>query len=304
MKFGIVGTGAVGGYFGGHLSKAGNDVLFLARGNHYEQMKKEGLKIESEKGDFVVQKSFTNDYQSFSDVDYVFICVKSIHTKEVAEALLPIIKPEAIILTLQNGVDNEEILVQYFGQERVLSVSTFIQASIAAPGVIKQSGSNPRLILGVLDQQAFHHVEKLVNLFTDAGVNAKISHEIVKIKWQKLLWNVAFNPLSAATETKVGEIMANEDLLKISQSMCQEAMTVADKLGISIENKIYEGIYQNSNIAGQHNTSMLQDKLNKKPMEIESICGYVVRKGKEVNSPTPVLETMYQLLKFIQSKYM
>ncbi|MEH6944841.1 ketopantoate reductase family protein [Bacillus sp. JJ722] len=303
MRISVVGTGAVGGYFGGFLSKAGNDVVFLARGNHFEQMNKDGLTIENEGEDFIVHKFFSNDYQSLSNTDYVLFCVKSTATEEVAHALLPILKPEAIIITLQNGVDNEEVLGKVFGKERILSVATYIQASIVAPGVIKQTGLAPRLVIGALDHQAIHHVNRLVSLFNEAGVRAKSSDEILKVKWQKLLWNVSFNPLSATTETRVGEILSDEGLLKTAKSMCKEAIAVAEKLGISIDNYIYEGIFKNSHLSGQHNTSMLQDKLNQKPMEIESICGYIVKKGKELNIPTPVIETVYHLLKFQESKY-
>lgn len=298
MQIAIVGAGAVGGYFGGYLSKAGNNVLFLARSSHYEQMKQNGLKIVGEGGQFVIHETFTNTYQDLSDADYVLFCVKSIHTSDIAQQLLPVLKKEAMILTLQNGVDNEEILSNVFGKERVISVATYIQASIATNGVIKQAGSPPLLMIGALDSRNTAHVEKVVSLFNQAGIKAKSTDEIVKIKWQKLLWNVSFNPLSAITETKIGEILADEALLKLAKTMCYETVAVADKLGIIIDQRIYEGIFLHSHVADQHNTSMLQDKLNNKPMELDSICGYIVNKGKEVGVSTPVIETIYQLLKF------
>jgi len=138
MKIGVAGTGAVGGYFGGLLKKSGNDVVFFARGNNFLSLQEKGLTIESETGNFNVDGVFSDKYDSFSDIELLLFCVKSTATIEVATNVLPYLKKDCLILTLQNGVDNEEILAATFGKHRILSAATYIQAIVNEPGVVKQ----------------------------------------------------------------------------------------------------------------------------------------------------------------------
>jgi 2-dehydropantoate 2-reductase len=298
MKIGVAGTGAVGGYFGGFLQKAGHDVVFLARGKHLKQMQEKGLTIESETGVHQVGGAFTENYQSLSDIDLLLFCVKSTSTIEVAEQLKPILKGNCLIMTLQNGVDNEEILSSIFGKERIISVATYIQATLKEPGVVKQIGVPPRLVIGSLDERIAGKITEINSLLNEAGIETFSTSHVLAIKWKKLLWNVTFNPLTALVEEKVSAIYDHEALNQTAIAICKEAIAVARELGIEIEEDFYESIMKQGQLAKNHQTSMLQDKLSGKAMEIESICGYIVKKGKEINVRTPVLETIYHLLSY------
>jgi 2-dehydropantoate 2-reductase len=302
MKIGIVGTGAVGGYIGGYLANAGNEVTFLTRGQSYTIFEEKGLTVEGEHGTFTVNGFFTDKYQALSDVDLAIICVKSIGTKEVADQLIPFLKKDAFILTLQNGVDNEEILTNAFGgNHRILSGAAYIQVMLKEPGIVKQLGNTPQFVIGALQRDEAKHAERISSLFNSAGINTSVTNNILQIKWKKLFWNVTFNPLSALIESEVSSILDHAGLYHTSERICKEAIRVAQKAGIDIEDGFYKQILAQGQLARGHKTSMLQDKLNGKAMELESICGYVVKKGKELNVATPVLETIYHLLKFSEA---
>lgn len=301
MKIGIVGTGAVGGYYGGYLRKAGNEVIFSSRGKSFETLKERGLQIESESENFSVSGVFTDQYTTFYDVDLVLFCVKSTGTYEVAKALYPILKEDAIILTLQNGVDNEEVLAEIFGRERIFSAAAYIQAAIKEPGVVKQTGTTPLLVIGALDNSMDEKAKEVARLLNDASLKTTFSNNILEIKWKKLLWNVTFNPLSAITESQVGPILDHEGLNDTAQKICHEAIAVARASGIELDFEFSQKIMAQGQMARHHQTSMLQDRLKGKKMEIESICGFIVKKGKELNVETPVLETIYHQLHFAES---
>jgi 2-dehydropantoate 2-reductase len=301
MKIGVVGTGAVGGYFGGLLQRVGNEVVFLARGRNFEVMKKDGLLIISEKESFKVHQYFTDQLSYFRDVDLALICLKSNTTKEVAEKLLPILKKDAWLLTLQNGVDNEEVLSDIFGANRVISAAVYIQASVLKEGVVKQIGRPPRLVIGAVDVRNQDVAEEIASLFNKANIQTFVSEHIMEVKWKKLLWNVTFNPLSALLKISVGNILEHPQLYQTAQTICKEAISVAQQVGMKIDDNFTKEILERGNFAKDHKTSMLQDRLRGKRMEIESICGHIVKKGKEFQVETPVLETIYRLLKYIDS---
>ncbi|MEO2078351.1 MAG: 2-dehydropantoate 2-reductase [Bacillus sp. (in: firmicutes)] len=298
MKIGIAGTGAVGGYFGALLKRAGNEVIFLARGKNLERMKEEGLTVESEVETLTVEGIFTDSYEKFTDIDLLLFCVKSTDTVKVAEQFRPFLKPTCFIITLQNGVDNEEILSQVFGQEQILSAATYIQAMMTDTGVVKQIGVPPRLVIGALDSHLSEKVNDIAAVFNAANIITYPSSNILNIKWKKLFWNVTFNPLTALMEVKVGAIYDDEGLYQTAIAMCKEAIAVANAVGMDIEEDFYETIFAQGNLAREHHPSMLQDKWKGKVLEIESICGYIVKKGREVKVDTPVLETIYHLLSY------
>ncbi|MGX6441682.1 ketopantoate reductase family protein [Neobacillus sp. K501] len=302
MKIGIVGTGAVGGYYGGHLVKAGNHVVFFARGGNLSYFQENGLTIESEVEHFHVQSTFTDDYQLFSTVDLLLFCVKSTATNEVADKLLPVLKEDCLILTLQNGVDNEEILASRFGKNRILSAAAYIQAVVKETGVIKQIGVPPRLVIGALDENLADKVEEISSLFNGANTETFTSKNIIEMKWKKLLWNVTFNPLTALVESKVGAIFENEGLYTTAKTICKEAIAVARAAGLDIDESFAEVVFKQGQFARNHHTSMLQDKLSGRAMELESICGYIVKKAKQLEVDIPVLETIYHLLNYEDQK--
>ncbi|MCM3764330.1 ketopantoate reductase family protein [Neobacillus niacini] len=298
MKIGVAGTGAVGGYYGGFLKRAGNEVIFFARGTNLRRMQEKGLTIEAGEDSFTVTEQFTDRYQDFSDVDLLIFAVKATATAEVAANLHPFLKETCLVLTLQNGVDNEEILAEVFGKDRVLSAAAYISAHITAAGVVKQIGYPPKLVIGALDSSMTTKAAEIAELLNAAEIEAFPTRDILKIKWKKLIWNVTFNPLTALMEVKVGAIYEDEGLKRTAVEICQEAIAVANAAGIELDDDYDETIMAQGKMAKDHHTSMLQDKQKSKPLELESICGYIVKKGNALKVETPVLETVYHLLNY------
>jgi 2-dehydropantoate 2-reductase len=302
MKVVVVGAGAVGGFFGGLLHKAGEEVSFLARGKHLQAMKNNGLSIKSELSTFTVNAQFTDQYDDISTADLVLLTVKSTETKRTIEKIKPYIrKKDSYILTLQNGVDNEEILSEHFGVEKVLTGSAYLSSEIEKPGYVLQQGKHA-VIIGKLHESQHDIVKEVNSVFQNANINSLLSDNIMRRKWEKLLWNVTFNPLSAVAETTVGEILADQHLKSIADNVITEAINIAEKTGITFQDDIVKRVFADAHSVKEHKTSMLQDKLKGKPMEIESLCGFFVHKGKELGVDVPVLGTLYSLLSFIDTK--
>jgi 2-dehydropantoate 2-reductase len=297
MKIGIVGAGAVGGYYGAMLQQAGHEVVFLARGEHLQQMRENGLTVHSKHGTVNIQATFTSEMQALATADLLLFTVKSTETAKTAEQLAPILSAQTIILTLQNGVDNEEVLEHYFGRHRVISGVSYISSQVESPGVIKQAGPEGMLI-GALDAQKEQQtvVLMLVKLFTGAGITCKTTEKIIVRKWEKLLWNVTFNPVSAAAMVTVGEILDSPLLLATAQQVLKEAVEIGTRMGIALREEVINDIIPGSAQVRWHKTSMLQDREKGRPMEVESLCGYLVRHGQSHQVQTPVLHTLYAIL--------
>ena len=295
MIIGVIGAGAVGGYCGAMLRRAGNDVIFVARGKHLDAMKEQGLLIHCDSGSFRVDGHFTNDVKDLCQADLILFTVSSTDTRATAEKLPPLLKADSIILTLQNGVDNEEMLTELFGNERVFSGSAYLNVSIEAPGVIRQQQLQSFLI-GSLAETGEEHAESIVQLFQQAGLDCKISLCILEEKWNKLIINAVFNPISAINSVTVGEILDTEELRKTAERTLAEAVKIATASGIHIRQELIDRFFVIAESARHHKTSMLQHREQGKKMEIESLCGYLVRRGRALGIDTPVLSSTYKAL--------
>ncbi|WP_010530134.1 ketopantoate reductase family protein [Lentibacillus jeotgali] len=302
MKIGVAGAGAVGSFFGALLHKGGHDVIFLARGKQLEKLSEQGLSIQGESGNLHIGGEFTEDPYGLAQSDLILFCVKSNDTEQMAKQLLPILKEGSAVLTVQNGVDNEEKLQRIFGANRLLSAATYVQVFMEAPGQVRQRG-RVKLVIGEVESRASGKAKMMTEEIRSAGIDAKYSSNILERKWKKLLWNITFNPLSAMVEVKVGEILDSSPLRKTAENICREALATAAATGMIVDQeKAFSTIFSNAELARSHQTSMLQDRQQGKEMEVESMCGYVVRKAQKLGVATPTLETIYHLLTFMNEK--
>lgn len=303
MKIGVAGAGAVGCLFGGLLHKAGHHVTFLSRDEHLKSMKEHGLTITGAIGTYNIRGLFTDDPKHLADSDLILFCVKSNDTVKMANQLHQYIENKnSTILTMQNGVDNEEVLSDIFGSQRILSSATYVQASIKKPGWLKQHG-RIKVDIGELDSFNTSFCSQVVKEFELAGIDAHHVNDILQKKWEKLLWNITFNPLSAVVCARVGEILDNEELRNIAMAICKEALSVGQKLGYKFNSdETVAQLFNKAEIARFHQTSMLQDRIKGKRMEIESVCGYTIKKGKEFKVNTPKINAIYSILKTFDRK--
>ena len=200
MLIAVFGTGGVGGYFGGRLAEAGEDVVFIARGAHLDAIREHGLRVDSVRGDFLVQPAqATDDPRSVGVVDLVIVAVKSWQVPGAATAMAPLMGPDTMVLPLQNGVDAPEQLAEVLGREHVLGGLTKIFSSIAAPGYIRQIGGPASVTFGELDNQNGGRVVRLRAAFDQARVEAAIPEDIQVAMWEKFLLVVPFGGLGAVT---------------------------------------------------------------------------------------------------------
>ena len=306
----IFGTGAVGGYYGGVLVKAGFDVTFIARGENYEVLKQNGLTLicDGKKEIFPINVVETPGRASLQGIfDYIFICVKSMDTKSAAEKIKNNVGPDTNILSFQNGVDNEEIIGDVVGIEKVISSNVYVASTQVSPGIIGQLGYNA-VLFGELDRKESKRVLELKNILESAGILCAIPEDIVAELWNKLVWNASFNPVSVLTGQTVDKILEDKELLELVKNIMTEVRDVAIAHGIGIRKDTVEFNVERSRGVGRSSTdgaqdftgfktSMLQDFEKGRPLELEALVGVVIKKAKEKNIKVPNIEKVYNEVK-------
>lgn len=290
----IFGTGAVGGYYGGMLARAGFNVTFVARGKNYEILKEKGLTLirDGKKENFPITVVETQLISTLQKIfDYILICVKSKDTKSAAESIKPIIGKNTTIVSFQNGIENEEILAHILGKDKVIGGLVFVASNLIEPGVVYQFGYNGGLI-GELNCKKTERVAILAQMFKESGIDMNISDNIIGDLWNKLVWNAAFNPLSVITGKTVDKILEEDH--KLVKNIMSEVRDVAFAFGINLRPDTVEFNLNRSKGFIGFKTSMLQDFEKGRPLEIEEILGVVIRKAKEKKVPVPNTEMVYE----------
>ncbi|MBI5253527.1 MAG: 2-dehydropantoate 2-reductase [Euryarchaeota archaeon] len=301
MKVAVMGAGAVGGYFGGVLAKNGADITLIARGKHLEAMRKEGLHIKSYRGDFRVDVRAASDPEEVGPVELIIFTVKAYDTEGAIGLCSPMIQKNTCILSLQNGIDNDEKIAGAVGWEKVIGGVAYIGVSVEEPGVICHSAAG-KIALGEVDRKITHRIRRIAEMFSSAGVPCEISEDIIKLKWKKLVWNAAFNALTTITRASVAEVLSDAKLMEIAVAAMHEVIEVAQKKGIDIDEAAIQDALTLSKNVGDFKTSMLQDFESGRKTEVEALNGIVLRKGREANVKTPVNQCLYSLVSFMEKK--
>jgi 2-dehydropantoate 2-reductase len=298
MKIAVFGTGGVGGYFGGRLAKAGEDVVFISRGAHLEAIREHGLRVDSVRGDFLIRPAqATDDPGSIGIVDLVIVAVKAWQIPQVAESMVPLIGPETMVLPLQNGVDAPDQLAELSGREHVLGGLTKIFSSIAAPGHIRQVGGPASVTFGELDNENGRRVTRLQAAFDRAGVEATIPEDIQVAMWEKFLLVVPFGGLGAVTRAPMGILRSLPETRQMLQQGMREIRNVAWEKQIMLPGDILAGSMDFiDGLPGSATSSMQRDISAGRPSELEAWNGAVVRLGREAGVCTPLHDFLYHSL--------
>lgn len=298
MNILIVGAGAVGGYYGSLLWKGGLKVSYLVTPRSLSIIQERGLTIKSNGEQWTFHPKVSTDPADLTPWDLIIIAVKRYDTENVFNSLQPVIKKDTLILPLQNGVDSEDDILRRFPESAVLGGVAFLAARLEETGVIVHQGAGS-LSIGELDGRESERVQTLVKIFKGAGVPAKLSRDIYKVKWQKLCWNAIFNPLSIILKGPVDCILDSRDALDIAYKIYQEIRSVAEKKGVILsEGLIDEHIAITQKLRGFH-TSMYEDFIKGKPTEIDYFNGYICREGAKYNVPVPVNCTITAIVKAV-----
>lgn len=301
MNILIAGAGAVGGYYGAVLHKAGHKVSYLVTPRSYAVIHENGITVKSKGEVWSFRPEVSIKPEVLMPCDLIIIAVKRNDTERVLNILQPLVNKGTVILPLQNGVDSEEEILRHLPDSKVLGGIAFIGARLEETGVVVHEGAGS-LSIGELDGSESELVQTIVKMFKDAGVPTKLSRDIYKGKWQKLCWNAVFNPLSVIMNGKIGYILDSMDAIDTARKIFTEIRAVAEKKGIFIdEGLLDEHIKVTQNLRGYH-TSMYEDFIKGKPTEIDYFNGYVCREGEKHNLPTPVNCTVTSLVKAILSR--
>jgi 2-dehydropantoate 2-reductase len=291
MRIAIFGVGGVGGYFGGRLAQAGNDVSFIARGKHLDAMKASGLRVDSIAGDFIVNHfQATDKPKDIGIVDYVLCCVKAWQIPAAAKAMKPMIGKQTLVIPLQNGVEAPGQLIDVLGEDKVLGGLCAIIAFKAGDGHIKHIGGSPLIRFGRLDKKADPRVNQLSEVFNRChGVKSSIPDDINIAMWQKFMLITAWSGIGAVTRAPIGIILKVEETRQMLIEALNETYQTAKSLGINIPQSAVKNTLQTLQaLPGNSTTSMQRDIAEGKPSELGVQTDAVVRLAKDTGVETPV----------------
>jgi len=298
MRIAILGAGSVGGYFGGRLSQAGEDVVFIARGAHLNAMRTHGLRVDSINGDFVLKRvQATDDPSKIGKVDMVLVGVKAWQVPEAAEAIQPMIGPETFVLPLQNGLEAPDQLSQVIGAQHVLGGLCGLFCYVAKPGHVVHAGTDPFVKFGEQDNHPSQRVELLLDTFARAGVKAEIPPNIQVAMWMKFLLITVWSGMGAVTRAPVGIWRSLPDTREIAEKSLQEIIAVAAARDIPLpEEALQMTMRMYDGLVPQSTASLQRDIMAGRPSELEAQIGAVVRFGKEADVATPQHTFIYRSL--------
>lgn len=288
MRIAIMGSGGVGGYFGGRLAAAGADVTFIARGAHLEALETRGLIIHSPLGDLKLpQVKATGDPATIGPVDIVFFTVKLYDTESATSLLPPLIGPDTAVVPFQNGVDSVQAITRAVGREHTAGGAAFVAAVISEPGVIRHT-ANDRLIFGELDGTRSPRLERLLEACRAGGFQPRLSEQIEADIWRKFVYLSVFSGVTTVTRLPIGPIREDPDLMVMCQAAAMETMAVAHAKGIALPRQVYDDMLTGfQELPPQVKSSMLVDLERGRPLELPWLSGAVVRIGAELDVPTP-----------------
>lgn len=299
MRIAVFGAGGVGGYFGGRLAQAGEDVVFIARGEHLKSLQSDGLSVESIEGDFSIdQVSATDNPSEVGHVDIILVGVKAWQVSEAAEAMKPMVGPQTFVLPLQNGVDAPDQLAAVLGEKHVLGGLCRILSAVASPGRIRHMGILPFVAFGELDKSRSDRVDTLLETFKKAeGIQSEVSSDITVDIWQKFVLISAFSGVCAVARAPIGVVRAQSETRAMLTQTMEEIRTVAAAKDIKLPPDTIEITMQFfDGLPYEGTASMQRDIAEGHPSELEAQNGAVVRMGRELGIDTPTNTFIYSSL--------
>src|SRR5262245_5339756 len=299
MRIAVMGSGGVGGLFGGRLAHAGADVTFIARGAHLAALRDHGLLIENEtQGNLHLPKVEASDrIETIGAVDLVLIGVKLWDTEAAARLVKPLVGPETAVLSLQNGVIKDDILRRVFGERAVMGGVGYVATHIARPGVIRQIGSIQRMIFGEYDGRCSARAEALLEVALKGGIQAELSTDIRRSIWEKYVFLVGLSATTSTMRTNIGPIRENPQTRTFLLDIMKEVVSVGRALGITLpEDYAQQRLAFADTVPHGMTSSLYHDLERGNPLEVEWLSGGVVKLGEQVGVPTPANRAVWDIL--------
>lgn len=299
MRIAVMGTGGVGGYFGGLLAKSGQDVTFIARGPHLEAIGRNGLKVVSDlSGEFTVRSPATGDTASVGLVDLVLYTVKMYHNAQAISAVAPMVGPDTVVLTLQNGIDNGDKLAAALGKRHVMVGMVVLQGRIREPGVVQQLGQVGRVVFGEIAEGITPRGQRLLKLFRSGGWNVELSANAQAALWQKFIYVTGAAEVNAVTRIPYGQMRAVPETRELIQDAYREIIHVARAARAPMGPDVLQWcMAELDKFPASGMASLTKDFIDGNRVELDGLTGTVVRMGRELGVPTPIHSTIYALLK-------
>jgi 2-dehydropantoate 2-reductase len=317
VKIVVAGAGAIGGYIGACLARAGQDVTLFARGPHLRAMQERGLRVVGPEENFEVRPAVTGDLSSIGPADVVFLGVKAHSLTDLAPRLHPLLGPDTAVVSTQNGlpwwyfqrhggtfdgwplerVDPGGIIGKTIDPRRVVGSLAYFATTISEPGVIQHIEGN-RISLGELDGSRSDRCRQIAEALGAAGLRAPVTTRIRHEIWVKLLGNIAFNPISVLTGATLVEMVRHAEVSMLAREIMREAETVANALGIELPISIDQRMAGAEKV-GAHKTSMLQDLEAGRPLELEAVVGSVLEVAERLGVQTPATRAVYACTKLL-----
>ena len=297
MKIAVIGAGGVGGYFGGKLAQAGNEVVFLTRGRALEVIRREGLLVKSYLGDFKVHPQVSDSPECVTGADLVLLCTKAWQIEELATQMRPFLKKEVMVLPLQNGADNADRLKSILPEEMILGGLCKIVSKIESPGVIDHFSFLPEIVFGELDGESTARAKNLKAVFDAAGFKSKLSSDIHRDIWLKFLFITSISAMGALTRSVLGVIREQPFIREKIRETAREIVRVGRAQAIDIREEDIDRAFEMIDDGDYGTTMSLQrDMMEGRPSELHNFNGYIVSMGDRLGIETPVNDFIYYCL--------
>lgn len=306
MRVAVIGTGGTGGYFGGLLARAGEDVTFVGRGGQLAAIQRDGLTIRSRlAGDFSLPVHATDDAADIGPVDLVLVCTKTYDLDSALAHLPALIRPDTMVLSLQNGIDNEDRIAAVTGVEHVLGGQAQIVAAVVAPGTIEQSSPFALIIFSEIDGGVSSRAERLLATFQKAGISARLRADGRVHIWEKFVDICPYSGMTSLLRLPIGPIFACPESVALYRLVVEETVAVGRATGIALGPRVADEIMEETatHAASQPSatSSMQRDLAAGKRLELDGLQGTVVRLGRAHGIPTPATSVIYAALKPFQT---
>jgi 2-dehydropantoate 2-reductase len=298
MRIAVMGTGGVGGYFGARLAQGGSDVVFVARGAHLAALREGGLIVESKLGDVSLPKvQATDDPSTLGPVDLVLICVKLWDMEAAAHVVSAIVGPTTAVLSLQNGVQKDDVLRDILGSEPVLGGVSYIASTIVRPGVISHTGTVQKLVLGEYDGRRSARAEAFLEACRRGGIDVELSLDVRKAIWEKFVFLVGLSATTTTIRLPIGPIRTNRRTRRFLLDIMREVIAVGQAHGVALSAEYAEDrLAYCDGLPAEMFSSMYHDLEHGNRLEVDWLSGGVVELGQVVGVPTPLNRALSDIL--------
>ena len=295
MKIAVMGAGAVGCYYGGMLALGGHEVTLIGRAKHVDALRRDGLLLDTQSFTERVRMQASTAAEDVAGAKLVLVCVKSYDTDRAAREIAPHLAADAVVLSLQNGVDNAQRLQAVLRQE-VLPTVVYVATEMAGPGHVRHHGRGELVIA------KGHASDSLVGLFAEAGVPVQVSDNVAGALWAKLIVNCAYNALSAITQMPYGLLVQGDGVEGVMRDVVGECLAVAHAEGVTVPDDVWESVQLVARSMSTQSSSTAQDLARGRRSEIDRLNGHVMHRGEALGVATPVNRVLYALVKLIESR--